>query len=568
MHQETALYITEFTLTTDVKQVSTIRDRFVNFLSSQGLNESEKDGWKLVFTELVNNAIEHGSSAHPERKIYVRWWATMNSVWLETEDAGEGPPKEVIDNPCLPKDPLAEGGRGLFIIQEFADQFDHWYSSRGYMAKICKSYKRLNNVLPLNPEMDAILDELSDCYENLSLFDRMAANLLQDERIDQFVQSGLNMFMDARDYSAIHLELYQPNKNSIYQWISSIESYGLFGHINADALESLQLNDSINWSPKRRNCPFSHAETYPVGFCVPMYVGDEIVGLIAVGCEQEDHIILSNDIRNLRAFADIICVSVSRALLDIEKDARKRLATEMHIATELQQQLLPINKEIPQIPGYELFFSSLSALEVAGDFVEVRQNSAGEFLGCVIDVMGKGVSAAILAGIFRSQFIAYSFRGGLLATFIEGVNQSLESQLGGATMFITAFIFKINPESHEVTYAAAGHPPALLFHANGAMDELVSTGPPMGLFPDIEYGQKQIQIAPGDRLIAVTDGLYEWTEGDDIFGWDAMVDWFSANHHLDSEALWSRLQTKMLQSRESQSLEQEDDETLLILTRQ
>jgi serine phosphatase RsbU (regulator of sigma subunit) len=462
---------------------------------------------------------------------------------------------------------LAEGGRGLFILNQFADQFDHWYSSRGYMAKIGKFYKRLNNILPLNPEMDAILDELSDCYESLSLFDRMAANLLQDERIDRFVQSGLNMFMDARDYAAIHLELYQPDKNPIYQWLSTIDAYGVFGHINTYAADFLKQNDSINWSIKRNNCPFTSGEIHPVGCCVPLYVGDEIVGLIAVAYDQEDKLILSNDIRNLRALADIIGVSVSRSLLDIEKDERKRLATEMNIATELQQQLLPVNKKIPVIPGYDLFFNSLSALEVAGDFVEVRQNSEGEYLGCVIDVMGKGVSAAILAGIFRSQFIAYSFRGGLLATFIEGVNQSLESQLGGATMFITAFVFKLNPMSHDITYAAAGHPPALLFRADGALDELVSTGPPMGLFPDIEYGQKQIKIAAVDRLVVVTDGLYEWTEGEDIFGWEAMVDWFSSHNHLDSESVWDRLQKKMLRSREPQSIKQEDDETLLILTR-
>ena len=567
MIQESSLHITEFALTNDVSKVSSIRDRFVNFLSSLGLNEREKDAWKLVFTELINNAIEHGSGAQANKKIYARWWSVNNSVWLETEDSGEGPPRKLIRNPTLPTDPLAEGGRGLYIIQEFADHFNHWYSSSGYMAKVCKGYNRLNNVLPLNPEMDAILDELSDCYESLSLFDRMAANLLQDERIDRFVQSALNMFMDARDYSAIHLELYQAEKNSIYQWISSIDAYGVFGQINSDASELLRLNDSINWSTKRSNHPFSSAEKYPVGCCAPLYVGDEIVGLIAVGCEANDQIILSNDVRNLRALADIIGVSVSRALLDIEKDERKRLATEMHIATELQQQLLPIDKEISEIPGYELFCSSISALEVAGDFVEVRQNDAGEYLGCVIDVMGKGVSAAILAGIFRSQFIAYSFRGGSLSTFIEGVNQSLESQLGGATMFITAFIFKINPESHEITYGAAGHPPALLFRGDGALQELVSTGPPMGLFPEIEYGQTQIQMSAGDRLIAVTDGLYEWTEGEDIFGWEAMVKWFTDNQHLDSKTLWSQLQSKMLQARVSQSIEQEDDETLLILTR-
>ncbi|MDQ8193818.1 SpoIIE family protein phosphatase [Coraliomargarita sp. SDUM461004] len=567
MPEESALYVTEFKLRANVKEIPAIRERFIDFLLSLGLDDSEKDGWKLAFTELVNNAIEHGCKDTPDADIYIRWWSVKDSVWLLAQDSGQGPADAVARNPTLPEDPLSEGGRGLYIVHEFADQFDHWRCARGYIAQVGKFYKRLNSVLPLNPEMDAILDELSDCYESLSLFDRMAANLLQDERIDRFVQSGLNMFMDARDYSAIHLELYQPEKNQIYHWLGTIKSYGVFGHVADEDAEILQKNDSINWSTRRNNCPFSEGAIYPVGCCVPLYVGDQIVGLIAVGCEDEDHVIVSNDIRNLRALADIIGVSISRELLDLEKDARKRLATEMHIATELQQKLLPTRKVIPEIPGYELFFSSLSALEVAGDFVEVRQNRSGEYLGCVIDVMGKGVSAAILAGIFRSQFIAYSYRGGNLATFIEGVNQALESQLEGATMFITTFVFKLNPESNSITYTAAGHPPALLFSADGSMRELISTGPPIGLFPEVEYAQHQIELSPQDRLVVVTDGLYEWTQGKDIFGWEAMVQWFSSNNHLDAETLWTKLQSKMLGARKLQAIEQEDDETLLILTR-
>jgi len=568
MPEESALYITEFKFPADVTKIPQVRERFIDFLLSLGLDDSEKDGWKLTFTEAVNNAIEHGSLACPGSDIYLRWWSVKDAVWLETEDSGTGPPEEIANNPTLPEDPLAEGGRGLYIIHTFADHFDHWRSQRGYVAKIGKFYKRLNSVLPLNPEMDAILDELSDCYESLSLFDRMAANLLQDERIDSFVQSGLEMFMDARDYTSIHLELYDSLENSVYTSLSQVESYGVFGHIETSATEVLRENDSINWSPRRQNCPFSDANAYPVGCCVPFYVEDKVAGLIAVGCKNEDHLILSNDIRNLRALADIIGVSVSRALLDIEKDERKRLATEMSIATKLQQQLLPITKERLNIPGYDLFFSSLSAMEVAGDFVEVRQSSSGEYLGCVIDVMGKGVSAAILAGIFRSQFIAYAYRGGNLATFIEGVNQALECQLGGATMFITAFVFKINPESHDLTYAAAGHPPALLFRANGRLEELVSVGPPIGLFAEIEFKQKQIKLLPGDRLVVVTDGLYEWTHGQNIFGWETMVKWFTSNNELDAKSLWSRLQEKIVEARKSQAIEREDDETLLILTRE
>ncbi|MGZ0655068.1 SpoIIE family protein phosphatase [Coraliomargarita sp. W4R53] len=567
MAEETALYITEFKLAADVKQISTVRERFIEFLLTLGLDDSEKGGWKLAFTELVNNAIEHGCNNNPELEIYVRWWSANNSVWLLTQDMGDGPPDEIALNPSLPEDPLSEGGRGLFIIHQFADNFDHWRCSRGYIAQVGKSYKRLNDVLPPNAEMDAILDELSDSYESQSLYQGMAAHLARDERIDRSAQSVLDEFMDGRDYSAIHLDIFACCQNSVYTDLSKIDSYGNFGQIEAGARQLLCSNGSINWSSPQASAPFSEVAPYPTGCSVPLYADNSIIGLIAVGYANEEHLIRSNDIHNLRGLANIVGVLIDRALKDVVKDEQQRLETELSIATDLQQKLLPIKKIPPSIPDYELFFSSLSALEIAGDFVEVRQSNSGEYVGCVIDVMGKGVSAAILAGIFRSQFIAYSYRGGNLATFIESVNQALESQLEGATMFITAFVFKLNPESHDITYTAAGHPPALLYRADGSLDQLISTGPPVGLFANLEYTQNQIHISPGDRLVIVTDGLYEWTLGEDIFGWEAMVDWFTANNHLDAASLWRDLQDKMLRARQSQSIEQEDDETLLILKR-
>lgn len=567
MTTESSIFITEHKIAADPKLIPSVSTRFIEFLLSLGIDDSEKNGWKLAFSEMVNNAIEHGSQSNPKLIVYVRWWAVNNTVWLETEDSGKGPPSEKIANPTLPEDPLAESGRGLYIIANFALSYDHWYSSIGYIARISKQYDRINSVLPLNPEMDAILDELSNCYESLSLFDRMAANLLKDENFEQFVQSGLDMFMDAHHFSSIHMELRAPNANPIFRTLSTIESYGVFGNLNDSGYSSLEKNDALNWFKGRSPCQFSDAQAYASGCGVPLYVGDKLAGLIAVGYHSDDQQIRSNDIRNLRALSDIISVSVSRALMDIEKDAQKRIATELNIATSLQQQLLPVNKQLPDISGYEVFFSSLSAHEIAGDFVEVRQNSAGEYLGCVIDVMGKGISAAILAGIFRSQFIAYAHRGGKLATFLEGVNEALESQLEGATMFITAYVFKLNPISHDFTYAGAGHPPALLYHADGSLEELVSMGPPIGLFKSIDYAQNTVVLAPNDRIVVVTDGLYEWSNGNQIYGWDSMVNWFSSHRQIDAKTLWHSFQSMIISARKSQAIHQEDDETLFILTR-
>jgi anti-sigma regulatory factor (Ser/Thr protein kinase) len=150
MNSEASLSIYAYQFSADPQIIPDVRSKFIEFLLSLGLNDTEKEGWKLTFTEAVNNAIEHGSYGLPEKIISARWWAQGNSIWLETQDEGPGPSKEQQATPRLPADPLAEGGRGLFIIHNFSDTHEHWISASGYTAQMGKHYERLNNVTAQN----------------------------------------------------------------------------------------------------------------------------------------------------------------------------------------------------------------------------------------------------------------------------------------------------------------------------------------------------------------------------------------------------------------------------------
>ena len=568
MMDDQVIYTKESTIPADAKRIEPVRASFIEFLLSLGIDDVEKEGWKLVFTEAVNNAIEHGSDNDPEKIVKVRWWSTPTSVYVETWDQGKGPDRLKAENPSLPEDPLAESGRGLFIMDNFADKLTHWYSNEGYTLRICKSYEHLNDVMPQNAEMDAILEELSDCYESLSLYDRMAETLIEDERIDRFVESSLEIFMDSRDYDAVSIELRHPHQSKEHRFISKLPIHAAFGKLQDRYWNNLEQQETLTWQPGNNIGVFSELNDLCVGGGVAIYVNEQVVGIISAAYRNPEKSIRTTNLRNLRALADIIGTALSRAILQREQDEKKRLATEINIATKLQNQLLPVNSKPPTVDGYDLFTQSLSALEIAGDFVEARSDNEGNYLCCVIDVMGKGATAAILAGIFRSQFIAFSDRGGTLKTFIESTNKALNTQLGEATMFITAFVFRLNPSTHELSYVVAGHPPALLLKSNGETQTLTSGEPPIGLFDKIEYAEKSSHLNSGDRLVVVTDGLYEWsTLQKEIFGWNNLVNLIEAHRNASPNDLWGQLNTLIVDSRSQQGILQEDDETILILTR-
>jgi sigma-B regulation protein RsbU (phosphoserine phosphatase) len=74
--------------------------------------------------------------------------------------------------------------------------------------------------------------------------------------------------------------------------------------------------------------------------------------------------------------------------------------------------------------------------------------------------------------------------------------------------FFTLVYGVLDLQTHELTYVSAGHP-NLIHHPKGQPPRpLEAAGFPIGL-GDEQYEQSVVRIAPGDRLIAFSDGISE-----------------------------------------------------------
>ena len=73
----------------------------------------------LATAEAVSNAIEHGP--HRLDPITFQVAVTSDHAELRFDDGGAGPAPERIATANLPADPLALGGRGLYILGQLAD---------------------------------------------------------------------------------------------------------------------------------------------------------------------------------------------------------------------------------------------------------------------------------------------------------------------------------------------------------------------------------------------------------------------------------------------------------------
>jgi anti-sigma regulatory factor (Ser/Thr protein kinase) len=134
--------------------------------------------------------------------------------------------------------------------------------------------------------------------------------------------------------------------------------------------------------------------------------------------------------------------------------------------------------------------------------------------------------------------------------------------------FVTAFLGVLDTVAHRVDYHAAGQGPLLHFQAaTGACRWLSPTTFPLGFmkFPTIEL-PRQIELAPGDILGLITDGVFERENpAGTMFGTEGVEQVLRTRH----EGSMSDLLARLLQSVHvfADGHPQGDDITIVLLAR-
>jgi sigma-B regulation protein RsbU (phosphoserine phosphatase) len=202
-----------------------------------------------------------------------------------------------------------------------------------------------------------------------------------------------------------------------------------------------------------------------------------------------------------------------------ESKERERLASELQIAREVQEQLFP--KAPPVMKTLEILGVCHAARMVSGDYFDFVKLSDDRLALAIGDVAGKGISGALLMASIQS-----ALRTQLSAEW----GSSGREGAGGAWRFPTArlvsqlnlqlyhnttpekyatFFFGAYDDRHSLlTYTNAGHLPPVLIRG-GQAQRLAVNGLVVGAFPFATYEQTEIVLEAGDLLVAFTDGATE-----------------------------------------------------------
>jgi sigma-B regulation protein RsbU (phosphoserine phosphatase) len=198
--------------------------------------------------------------------------------------------------------------------------------------------------------------------------------------------------------------------------------------------------------------------------------------------------------------------------VDVAQTHSQQQGQELEKAREIQEGLLP--KKIPQVKGLEVAGAWQPARVVGGDYYDVLKFSERKIGICIGDVVGKGITAALLMANLQASFRAFAEEGvspGALCGKLHGVISNNVAQ----EKFVTFCYCTIDAEKNKLTYASAGHCPPLLLRGRGEAISLKEGGTPLGILPGKEYADTEVQLEAGDRLVLYTDGLTEAMNADD-----------------------------------------------------
>jgi phosphoserine phosphatase RsbU/P len=231
----------------------------------------------------------------------------------------------------------------------------------------------------------------------------------------------------------------------------------------------------------------------------------DTVGVIYLDSRQTAVDLSSGNRELLQTLALEASTVLENARLLEEEREKQRMEEELGIAREIQSSLLP--RRLPATGWFRAAGSSIPSHAVGGDCFDLRQTSPEAWTAVVMDVSGKGVSSALLAALLQGSFLTAMVTRSEMESTMSRINQFLYERTEGEK-YATVFLCVIEQDG-KMWWTNAGHVRPLVVRCSGEVTPLDTTGMPLGMLDVATFGVEMTQLAPGDKLVAFSDGLSE-----------------------------------------------------------
>jgi len=188
--------------------------------------------------------------------------------------------------------------------------------------------------------------------------------------------------------------------------------------------------------------------------------------------------------------------------LKTTRSENERMESELNVARAIQMGML--STDFPP----RIYALLNPAREVGGDLYDFIR--IGDCLHFAIgDVSGKGVPASLMMAITRASLHFMASLDLTLNESLSRINNNV-AESNSKNMFVTLFVARIDLKTLRMDYCNAGHNHLLVLPPEEEPYFLkAKSNLAVGLFENFPYEAESLDLKPGTRLIAYTDGVTE-----------------------------------------------------------
>ena len=193
------------------------------------------------------------------------------------------------------------------------------------------------------------------------------------------------------------------------------------------------------------------------------------------------------------------------------REAQARVAGELEAARRIQMGLLPVPRlQFADEDRFTLDALLVPARTVGGDFYDCFMLDAHRLFFVVGDVSGKGLAASLFMALAKSLMKSVALRTQAdPATVLVQASAEIARD-NPEEFFITAFAGVLDTRSGALEFCNAGHLPPYACRPGGAPEKVAHTGgPPLCVLDGFAYSSARRDLAAGEWLCVVTDGVTE-----------------------------------------------------------
>ena len=293
-------------------------------------------------------------------------------------------------------------------------------------------------------------------------------------------------------------------------------------------------------------------------YFVPIFHKEDSQAFVLLGDFNIKPELIGNDLSFIQTLINVIVVALENKKLFKESVQRELMQRDMELAGEVQNMLVP--QRLPKTGTVEVGATYLPNQNIGGDYFDFIKIKPGEFMWCIADVSGKGVSAALLMANLQASLRAWASVEDDLAKIVTKLNEIVSSNTNGER-FITLFLGRYKEKTRELQYVNAGHNAPILI--SGEEIKFLKKGTTIiGAFDQLPFIHTGYEILPpGSLIFNYTDGLVESAEVDVYISDEELVGYLKKTMSLPVDDLNKKILSNIKSSYKAEM--NSDDITIL-----